>query len=128
MIIFAKLSDIFGRKLMILSALALFCISSGACGAAPTSGQLWVITSIHQYSIGIIKENHRISFRAFQGIGGSGVYAMTFVILPAMVPTEEYALHCTIVSSTFIFSFVLGPLFGGLINNHSTWRWIFLLM
>ena len=46
-----------------------------------------------------------------------------------MAPPEEYAKYSAILSSVFALSTLLGPLFGGLINNsqNSTWRWIFLL-
>lgn len=72
-------------------------------------------------------EDTSVVFRAFQGIGGGGMHAMSWVILPEMVPKEKYTLYASIVSSTFALASLLGPLLGGLINNHTTWRWIFLL-
>ncbi|CAD6570392.1 MAG: hypothetical protein ASARMPREDX12_003478 [Alectoria sarmentosa] len=72
LIIWAKLSDIFGRKLFIIASVCLFVIFSGACGAAQTITQL-------------------IIFRALQGIGGAGTYSMAFVIFFELVPPEKFA-------------------------------------
>lgn len=52
---------------------------------------------------------------------------MTMVIVPEMVPIERYPLYTTIVSSTFALAFLLGPLVGGVINDNTTWRWVFIL-
>lgn len=68
-----------------------------------------------------------IIFRAFQGIGGGGIYTLVFVISSQMVPQERYASMSGILSSAYALSAVLGPILGGLINDHATWRWVFLL-
>lgn len=69
----------------------------------------------------------RLVCRAFQGIGGGGLYTMSFVILPEMVVPQQYFVYATVISSVFALSNLLGPILGGLINEHSTWRWIFYL-
>ncbi|PNY23179.1 MFS-type transporter YusP [Tolypocladium capitatum] len=106
--IYAKLSDVFGRKTMILFALAIFTIFSALCGASNSIIQL-------------------IIFRAFQGLGASGIYAMVMVIAPGLVPPAKYGKYMAIVSTVFIVASVLGPILGGVINTHSSWRWVFLL-
>lgn len=68
-----------------------------------------------------------IVFRAFQGIGGSGIYSMVLAIVPNLVPPKKYPTYLAIVSSVFAFASFLGPTFGGLINDYTTWRWIFLI-
>ncbi|KAI0015069.1 MFS general substrate transporter [Xylariomycetidae sp. FL0641] len=108
LVIFAKLSDIFGRKFYLLLVLLLFAIFSAACGAAQTINQL-------------------IVFRAFQGVGGGGNYALSTVILIELVPSREYAKYASAVSVVYSLSLLLGPILGGAISQHSTWRWIFLL-
>ncbi|KAF2181151.1 hypothetical protein K469DRAFT_692381 [Zopfia rhizophila CBS 207.26] len=108
LVIIAKLSDIFGRKAMIVFCLLTFITFSIACGFAQTSIQL-------------------IVFRAFQGIGGGGIYALTFVILPENISPKEYPVYAAIVSSVLAFSSLLGPLLGGLICDHASWRWVFFL-
>jgi MFS family permease len=107
-VIFAKTSDIFSRKSLLLLGLILFTTFSIACGVAQTMTQL-------------------IIFRAFQGIGGSGIYSMVSVIASEMVPLEKLGTYMAIFSSVFVVSSVLGPILGGVINDHSSWRWVFLL-
>ena len=52
---------------------------------------------------------------------------MVFVILPDMVTPKQYPLYATVLSTVFALSNLVGPILGGLINVHTTWRWIFLL-
>ena len=52
---------------------------------------------------------------------------MGLVIIPEMVPPKKYAMYNGLISSAIGFSFLLGPLIGGAIDNHTTWRWIFLI-
>ncbi|KAF2464423.1 putative multidrug resistance protein fnx1 [Lindgomyces ingoldianus] len=108
MIIWAKLSDIFGRKPMISLAIFIFLVFSGGCGAVQTMAQLIVC-------------------RAFQGLGGSGAYSLTLVILFEMVPPARYPIYTVLVTIIFAFSLLMGPIFGGLINVHTKWIWVFLL-
>lgn len=70
---------------------------------------------------------YSIVFRAFQGIGGSGLLSLTFVIFPEMVEPEKYALYASFTVLAFVLGFLFGPIFGGAIVGYSTWRWVFLL-
>jgi MFS family permease len=108
MVVLAKLSDIIGRKTVLISCLAVFTIFSGACGAAQTMNQL-------------------IVFRALQGLGASGVYSVVMVVFFEMVPREAYPRYSVIVTGLFAISLFLGPLLGGVINQSTTWRWVFIL-
>ncbi|KAL9588224.1 MAG: hypothetical protein Q9203_002967 [Teloschistes exilis] len=108
LIIFARLSDIFGRKLALLSALTLFTVFSLACGVAQTMEQL-------------------IVFRAFQGIGGSGIYGMVMAIAPEITPAAKFGLVSGCISAVFASSSILGPIIGGAITSTTTWRWVFYL-
>ncbi|CAI6096132.1 unnamed protein product [Clonostachys chloroleuca] len=106
--IFAKVSDLFGKKTMLLVALAIFTIFSALCGASND-----IVTLI--------------IFRAFQGIGASGIYSMVLVLAPTLVPVRKYGKYMAIVATVFLIASVLGPVLGGVINAHSSWRWVFLL-
>jgi MFS family permease len=71
--------------------------------------------------------NARIVCRAFQGIGGCGIYSLTIIILFEMVPPAKWPRYLILSTSLFACAMALGPIFGGLINIHSTWIWVFLL-
>ncbi|KAF2229265.1 MFS general substrate transporter [Viridothelium virens] len=107
--IYAKFSDIFGRKCLILLALLLFILFSILSGLSDS-----VLTLI--------------ILRAFQGLGGSGIYSMVMVITPQVVPRRELSKYMAIISSVFALASILGPLLGGAITHHSKdWRWVFYL-
>ena len=69
----------------------------------------------------------RIVLRAFQGIGAAGSNAVTLAIFFELVPPAKYATNTSVVALAYALSQVLGPLLGGAISDHSTWRWVFLL-
>ncbi|KAL8732425.1 MAG: hypothetical protein Q9181_003971 [Wetmoreana brouardii] len=108
LIIYAKFSDIFGRKAMMLLGVSVFTIFSIICGTAQSMLSL-------------------IIARAFQGVGGSGIYSMVMVIAPEMVPFDKIGKYMAIISSVFALASILGPVLGGAISEHSSWRWVFLL-
>jgi len=108
LVIYAKLSSIFGTKTMFILALTIFTVFSIACGSAHTMTQLIIL-------------------RAFQGIGGSGIYSMVLVIAPKLVPVTEYGKYIGIISSVFALASITGPLVGGAIATNTSWRWVFLL-
>ncbi|KAI1374025.1 drug resistance transporter EmrB/QacA subfamily [Hypoxylon crocopeplum] len=108
LVMYAKFSDILGRKLLILVAIAFFTVFSIVCGSISNMIQL-------------------IVFRSLQGVGASGIYAMVTVIQPELVPPEKWGNIIAITSLVSVLSSVLGPILGGVINDHSSWRWVFLL-
>ncbi|KAK4125841.1 MFS general substrate transporter [Parathielavia appendiculata] len=108
LVIYAKFSDIFGTKVLILGAITLFAVFSIACGVSNNMLQL-------------------VIYRSIQGIGGSGIYSLVTVMTPLMVPPAKYPTYIAIISSIFAISSVLGPLLGGFISDHTTWRWVFWL-
>ncbi|OTA55986.1 drug resistance transporter EmrB/QacA subfamily [Hypoxylon sp. EC38] len=108
LVVYAKFSDILGRKLLILVAIAFFTVFSIVCGSISNMTQL-------------------IVFRSLQGVGASGIYAMVTVIQPELVPPEKWGNYIAVISLVSVLSSVLGPILGGAINDHSSWRWVFLL-
>lgn len=103
-----RLSDVFGRKTMIISSFFIFTCFSLASGLAKTVDEL-------------------IVFRTLQGVGGSGLYALTMVICPQIAPPKLLPLVITILSITTAVAGVCGPVLGGIITGTTTWRWIFWL-
>lgn len=76
-----------------------------------------------------VTDYHRIVFRAFQGIGGSGLYSMTMVIAFNAVPPQKIGLVAGMLGITLTIGGVAGPLLSGAICNGGgdSWRWIFFL-
>ena len=70
---------------------------------------------------------YRIGLRAMQGVGGGGMYSMAMVIMSEAVPVPKFPKYTSIISAVFSLAYLVGPLMGGGINNHTTWRWVFLL-
>lgn len=65
--------------------------------------------------------------RAFQGLGGAGCYSLATIITYEFVPKDKLGLYGTFNSVAVALATLAGPLLGGLINNHTTWRWVFYL-
>lgn len=104
--IFGKLSDLYGRRVLMLLAIGAFVAGSVACGAAQTMPQL-------------------IAARAVQGVGGGAVYALAFIIVGVVFPVEQRARMQGLIASVWGVASVLGPVGGGLIADYGDWRWIF---
>lgn len=72
----------------------------------------------------------RIICRAFQGIGGGGIYSISLIMTYELVPEHKYPLYTGLATIAVALGLALGPLLGGLIANaadSSVWRWTFLV-
>lgn len=103
---FANLSDVFGRRTTWLLAFVIFFAFSLGCGFAKTLTQLVVL-------------------RAFQGVGGSGLYSLTMILLPEIVSPAKRRWIGGVAGLVVAVSGVLGPVIGGVITKFTTWRWVF---
>ncbi|KAH8709547.1 Efflux pump FUS6 [Beauveria bassiana] len=103
---FAHVSDVIGRRDAFLLASVLFFAFSMASGFAQNIRQL-------------------IALRTIQGIGGSGLYSLTMVILPEICPPSHLKFIGSLIGMVIVFSGVLGPLLGGALTQFTQWRWIF---
>ncbi|OBZ85304.1 putative MFS-type transporter C16A3.17c [Choanephora cucurbitarum] len=104
--LFAKFSDIFGRKWVLIFGTCIFIIGSLLCGVA--NSMIMLIIS-----------------RAIAGIGGAGIFSMVFVIMSELVPLEKRGAYQGVVNAVFALSSVFGPLIGGSFTDYVTWRWNF---
>ncbi|KAI1146553.1 major facilitator superfamily domain-containing protein [Nemania diffusa] len=105
-IAFAKFSDVYGRRDSICVAWVLFAGFSVGCALATTMPQLIVC-------------------RAFQGMGGSGLYSLAQIALFEVGPAHRPGLMGAMIGLTLAVSYVLGPVLGGVISSTVSWRWIF---
>ncbi|GAA3606587.1 hypothetical protein GCM10022419_109320 [Nonomuraea rosea] len=104
--LYGKLSDMYGRKNLYLSAIVLFVIGSALCGLAQSMAQL-------------------IAFRAFQGIGAGGLMVLTMTIVADLATPRERAKLQGIFGAVFGLASIAGPIIGGYLTEHVSWRWIF---
>lgn len=112
--IYGKLGDIFGRRPLFLISIGIFIIGSLTTGFANSMYEL-------------------AAFRALQGIGAGGLFALAFTIVADIVPPRERARYQGLFLAVFGSSSVLGPLIGGLFAGVDEilfidgWRWVFLM-
>ncbi|KAJ8662672.1 hypothetical protein O0I10_001636 [Lichtheimia ornata] len=104
--IWAKLSDIFGRKCIFLIVLGVFTIGSILCGVAQSMINL-------------------IIMRALQGIGASGILPLVYTVLGDIVPLERRANYLGFLDMCFSIAIITGPFVGGALTDHVSWRGIF---
>ena len=106
--LFGKLSDIHGRRTILLLSIGIFIAGSVACALAPA---MWVL----------------ILGRALQGIGGGGLLPIVQTIIADLLSPRERPLVQSYVSLTFMSASILGPVLGGLLTDHLHWSFIFWL-
>ncbi|KAL7942077.1 MFS general substrate transporter [Trichoderma barbatum] len=99
-------SNIFGRRHLLLGAVALFTLGGGLSGGASSMGML-------------------IAARTIQGLGGGGINLLIETIVTDIVPLRERGQYMGIVGIGTIVGATLGPFLGGLITDHASWRWCF---
>ncbi|KHN98446.1 Major facilitator superfamily domain, general substrate transporter [Metarhizium album ARSEF 1941] len=105
-VVFSRVSDIAGRRDAFVLASVVFVAFSLACGFA---------RSLHQL----------IAFRALQGVGGSGLYSLSMVMLPELSPVRLRQYIAAMVGVVVAVAGVLGPVLGGVLTSYATWRWVF---
>jgi EmrB/QacA subfamily drug resistance transporter len=106
--LYGKLSDIYGRRGMMLVALGIFMAGSAASAAAPSMLML-------------------ILGRGLQGIGGGGIVPLTQSIIADAVPPRERGYYQAYTGSVWIVAGAAGPVLGGVIAEHLHWSMIFWL-
>lgn len=106
--IYGKLADLYGRKPVLLFGCTLFLLGSLLCGLAGTMEQL-------------------ILFRAIKGLGAGAVQPVTMTIIGDIFTIEQRAKIQGLFSSVWGFTSLAGPVFGALIAEGMTWRWVFFI-
>jgi EmrB/QacA subfamily drug resistance transporter len=104
--LYGKLSDIYGRRLVMLTAITIFMAGSIACAMAPSMLAL-------------------VLGRALQGLGGGGLMALSQTIIADIVSPRERGKYQGYIGAVFAASSVGGPVLGGFLTEHLDWSLIF---
>ncbi|HEY0223950.1 MAG TPA: MDR family MFS transporter [Pseudolabrys sp.] len=104
--LYGKLSDIYGRRGVMLTAIGIFIAGSIACALAPSMTML-------------------ILARALQGLGGGGLMAIAQTIIADIVSPRERGRYQGYIGAVFATSSVGGPVLGGFLTEHLDWSVIF---
>lgn len=104
--LYGKLGDLFGRKVTLQAAILIFLAGSTLCGLSGSMIQL-------------------IAFRTLQGLGGGGLIVTAMAAIGDIISPRDRGRYQGIFGGVFGFSTVVGPLVGGFIVEHLSWRWIF---
>ncbi|KAJ5224653.1 uncharacterized protein N7469_008156 [Penicillium citrinum] len=108
MAIWTKGSDIIGRKHTTMAAFVLLLAFSIGCGCANTVNQL-------------------IIFRALQGLGGAGVYALAILCIYEIAPKTKLPVYSGLMSFCLALASLIGPIIGGALAHGEAWRWVFFI-
>jgi EmrB/QacA subfamily drug resistance transporter len=106
--LWGKLSDLYGRRPFYLLGITLFLLGSLACGLSRTMTQL-------------------ILLRGLQGLGAGAVLALGLTIVGDIYALEARARMQGLFSGVWGVASIAGPFLGGLLTDHVSWRWIFLV-
>jgi EmrB/QacA subfamily drug resistance transporter len=104
--LWGKLGDRHGRKRLLQISLTWFVLASAACGLAATITQLTVL-------------------RAVQGIAAGGLMTLAMASVGDLVAARERGRYQGYIAAAFSAATVIGPLVGGLLVQHASWRWVF---
>jgi EmrB/QacA subfamily drug resistance transporter len=104
--IWGRLSDLHGRRPYYLGSVGLFLLGSVLAGQARSMGFL-------------------VFSRLVQGLGAGGLFPIGFTIVGEIYSLEQRARMQGLFSGVWGFASIVGPLAGGLITDHLSWRWVF---
>jgi EmrB/QacA subfamily drug resistance transporter len=104
--LFGKLSDIYGRRALMLISVSVFVLGSVACALAPT---LWTL----------------VAARALQGLGGGGILPLAQTVIADILSPRERPMVQSYSSVMFMSASILGPVLGGFLTDYTHWSMIF---
>lgn len=106
--LWGKLSDLYGRRSFYVLGIAIFLLGSALSGQSESMLEL-------------------IIFRGIQGLGGGALITLGMIIIGEIFSLKERARVQGLFGGVWGFSSIVGPLIGGFITDHFSWRWVFYL-
>ncbi len=103
---YGKLSDLFGRRPLLLIGITTFLIGSALSGLSQNMEQL-------------------ILFRAIQGVGAGALFPISLAVIGDLFTPAERGRYQGLFGAVFGLSFLLGPAIGGLLTDLVSWHWVF---
>ncbi len=103
---YGKLSDLYGRKPLLMLGIGLFLIGSALSGLSQDMTQL-------------------IIFRGIQGLGAGALFPISLAVIGDLFTPAERGKYQGLFGAVFGLSSVIGPLLGGFLTEHASWHWIF---
>lgn len=108
MLLWGKLSDVYGKRTLFFASIGIFLLGSVLCGVASTMVEL-------------------IIYRGIQGIGAGGLSSIPFALISTVFPPSERGKALGAIASAWGVSAVIGPLLGSAVVVSIGWPWVFYL-
>ncbi|MBZ9749547.1 MFS transporter [Deinococcus sp. HMF7604] len=114
--IYGKLSDLYGRKPILMIGIVIFLLGSALCGLSgePFLGNL--------FGGGMMQ---LVVFRGLQGVGAAALGSVAFAIIADLFEPVDRPRYQGLFGAVFGLSSVIGPLLGGFLTDQVSWRWVF---
>ena len=103
---YGKLSDLYGRKPMLMIGVTIFLIGSALSGLSQDMGQL-------------------LLFRGIQGLGAGALFPIALAVIGDLFTPQERGKYQGLFGAVFGISFIVGPFLGGVLTDNVGWHWIF---
>ncbi len=104
--VYGKLSDVYGRRPLLLIGVSLFLVGSALSGVSQSMAEL-------------------IIFRGLQGLGAGAIFPIALAVIGDMFSPAERGRYQGLFGAVFGLSFIIGPFLGGFLTDNLSWHWIF---
>ncbi|KAI1115642.1 MFS general substrate transporter [Nemania sp. NC0429] len=99
-------SDLVGRRAVLLFAVVMFTVGTIVATIAKNFTEL-------------------LAGRTIQGIGGGGIYTLSYIIVSDIIPLRQRPKYLGIILAGWALGTVVGPITGGAVAEHAAWQWVF---
>ncbi len=104
--LYGKLSDVYGRKILLFVGITIFLVGSLLSGLSQNMTEL-------------------ILFRGLQGLGAGALFPIALAVIGDLFTPRERGRYQGLFGAVFGLSFILGPFIGGYLTDNISWHWVF---